>query len=675
MMFFQSRHHKALVLEALQNIPEVDIRIAGHSQERTSSDSLWMFSPLVRSIMDSVNNTEDLLMILPDFSCRDIKTALDLMTGNKREDLLVFNSTTRIILETLGVDLNNISDNTDDVVRDEQDETNDSKMIHSEKIKREVIEERLVTSDDISDDEEYDDEEDIQRLLLAQNPDLDSSDEEDETETADVTVGELTSGQNIKVERSEEITNNENNPSSVVQGTDNTNDDDDDDDIQKHLIKIMDQDLSDSDDDDSLVSPIQDDTPMDPAERVEEFLENQLIQDILMKDQEFSDDEEENNEGRNSSESKSMDEMSNVEDKNCPDERSDLHRQKLQEVEQLMIRENGIWRCKHCKKSFKKKDRLRRHAETHISGLSFACDHCSEYFKTRSKLAHHKFDNHSEEMKESRPSFEANPIKREMIHNEKLKEVETLLGQEGDLWKCKSCGKTFDRRSTLRNHVEIHVKGLSYQCKHCSKLCPNRVSLRNHLQNTHRADAKKLAKEANMASKGNTFFSENKEKVDRELKTNRTETVNKVSIDRELKTNRTETVNKVSNSGPIHNIENSPDRKSELHRQKLQEVEQLMIRGNGVWRCKHCDKTFKKKDTLRRHAENHVSGLSFSCDYCSEYFETRGRLYHHKFKEHNEIRKNTRQNFEANPAKRERIHNEKLRVVEQLLDKEMEMEM
>ena len=111
MMSIQSRHHKALVLEALQNIPEVDIRIAGHSQERTSSDSLWMFSPLVRSIMDSVNNTEDLLMILPDFSCRDIKTALDLMTGNKREDLLVFNSTTRIILETLGVDLNNISDN------------------------------------------------------------------------------------------------------------------------------------------------------------------------------------------------------------------------------------------------------------------------------------------------------------------------------------------------------------------------------------------------------------------------------------------------------------------------------------------------------------------------------------------------------------------------------------
>ena len=33
------------------------------------------------------------------------------------------------------------------------------------------------------------------------------------------------------------------------------------------------------------------------------------------------------------------------------DERSDLHRQKLQEVEQLMIRENGVWRCRHCNKT------------------------------------------------------------------------------------------------------------------------------------------------------------------------------------------------------------------------------------------------------------------------------------------------------------------------------------
>ena len=254
-------------------------------------------------------------------------------------------------------------------------------------------------------------------------------------------------------------------------------------------------------------------------------------------------------------------------------------------------------------------------------------DSCGNCFTTRMRLAHHKFENHKQIDKKSRseanpskkqidkkPRFEADPAKRQMIHNEKLREVETLLEQEGDLCKCKSCGKTFDRRQKLRNHVEIHVKGLSYQCKHCSKLCPNRVSLQNHLQNTHR-----VAKEANMASKGNNFFSDYKKKVDREQKTN-----------------RTETVNKVSNSGPIHNIENSPDERFELHRQKLQEVDQLMIRGNGVWRCRHCDKTFKNKKHLRRHAETHVSGLSFPCDHCSEYFITRARLYRHNVRNHNE---------------------------------------
>ena len=88
--------------------------------------------------------------------------------------------------------------------------------------------------------------------------------------------------------------------------------------------------------------------------------------------------------------------MSNVKDRNSPDERSELHRQKLKEVEQLMIRENGVWRCKQCNKTSHRRDDLRRHAETHVSGLSFACDYCSEYFITRARLYRHNVRNHNE---------------------------------------------------------------------------------------------------------------------------------------------------------------------------------------------------------------------------------------------------------------------------------------
>ena len=53
---------------------------------------------------------------------------------------------------------------------------------------------------------------------------------------------------------------------------------------------------------------------------------------------------------------------------------------------------------------------------------------------------------------------------RQIVHNEKLKEVETLLRKVGNNWKCKICDKTFRYRAEVRYHAEIHVEGLSYQC-------------------------------------------------------------------------------------------------------------------------------------------------------------------------------------------------------------------
>ena len=58
------------------------------------------------------------------------------------------------------------------------------------------------------------------------------------------------------------------------------------------------------------------------------------------------------------------------------------------------------------------------------------------------------------------------------------------------------------------------------------------------------------------------------------------------------------------------------------HQEKLKEVEELLIRENGGWKCKTCKKTHKRKDMLRRHAEIHVS-LSLPCNYCSEILTTR----------------------------------------------------
>ena len=104
MMRVQSDHHSDHVLAALQNKKGCDILLIGNDNVSSHSDSLWILSPLVRSIIDSLGNIRDNLIILPDFSYEDIKTGLEITEGNKGQ-VLVFNSSTKHLLETLGVDL------------------------------------------------------------------------------------------------------------------------------------------------------------------------------------------------------------------------------------------------------------------------------------------------------------------------------------------------------------------------------------------------------------------------------------------------------------------------------------------------------------------------------------------------------------------------------------------
>ena len=166
-------------------------------------------------------------------------------------------------------------------------------FVSSNPVKTEPIPiEKIKTEDiDISEDEE-DDLEDVQNLILALNPDIDSSDDENEKDISNTTLDELIPSQEIKVETSgdTEINNEENLKDS---GKENYDDDDGgDDDVQSQLLM---SDSEEDDDDGNMASPITYDTPIDPSERVEEYLKNQSIQDSLMTEKELSNYEEENN--------------------------------------------------------------------------------------------------------------------------------------------------------------------------------------------------------------------------------------------------------------------------------------------------------------------------------------------------------------------------------------------
>ena len=255
-----------------------------------------------------------------------------------------------------------------------------------------------------------------------------------------------------------------------------------------------------------------------------------------------------------------------------------LQRQKLEELNDLLIKENGVWTCRKCRKTYQNKFGLRRHAEHHVKSLLYSCTQCDLVFPRKSSLSSHNQANHR--LKVERDS--RNPTEKQ---KEAKLEVEKLLTKEGGDWRCQSCSKTFPLKHSLRLHAERHVRDLSFPCSRCSRNFPTRIRLRRHQWEKHR---KPENKDGNIP--------------DQEAINEPTETEKKELED--------------------------------LHQQALKEVESLVVADSGGWKCKECSRTFSQRLNLLYHGETHVSGLYYPCSLCTKTFNTRSRLGRHRFENH-----------------------------------------
>merc|ERR1712179_55178 len=65
------------------------------------------------------------------------------------------------------------------------------------------------------------------------------------------------------------------------------------------------------------------------------------------------------------------------------------------QIDEMIDMIEGVWRCKICGKTTSTNQKIRRHAEIHIEGMSHACHICNKTFTTRNNLTTHIYRNHS----------------------------------------------------------------------------------------------------------------------------------------------------------------------------------------------------------------------------------------------------------------------------------------
>ena len=64
-------------------------------------------------------------------------------------------------------------------------------------------------------------------------------------------------------------------------------------------------------------------------------------------------------------------------------------------------------------------------------------------------------------------------------------QIEQMIEKNESAWKCKVCGKTNERNTALRKHVEIHIDGMTLACHICNKTFSNRPNLTSHISKYH----------------------------------------------------------------------------------------------------------------------------------------------------------------------------------------------
>lgn len=90
-----------------------------------------------------------------------------------------------------------------------------------------------------------------------------------------------------------------------------------------------------------------------------------------------------------------------------------------------------------------------------------------------------------------------------------------------------------------------------------------------------------------------------------------------------------------SNNEPILVSENEPFLVAKNDQSLNEQLNELVERQMGVWKCKVCDKTSNTRRNIKVHVERHIEGVRNTCNVCMKNFSTHQQHQNHVREVHN----------------------------------------
>ena len=83
----------------------------------------------------------------------------------------------------------------------------------------------------------------------------------------------------------------------------------------------------------------------------------------------------------------------------------------------------------------------------------------------------------------------------------------------------------------------------------------------------------------------------------------------------------------------------------EVNAELDKQIEEILVKTDGVWTCKACGKSANHKSKLKQHVETHIDGFSHPCGICGKSYRSRNVLRMHLSRDHRNKKNNKQKLF------------------------------